>query len=270
MTVKSAARVVDILELLADHPGGLTMTEIGLRLGYPLSATHALVMTLLERDLLMQEKSSKRYRLGSWLFALGNQYLNNFSIVDIAKGPMRKMQELCDETISLGIIDGDKIVLVHRNESSKALRTVNPIGTRLPLHSSAMGKAILATWPEKEVVDFLKHHKLEALTPHSITDGQQLLKELREIKRTKIAYDLEESTEGVHALATAICGGNEKAKTSIAIVVPSVRAKGERWESLRNLLIAGKEAICRLAFGYETSEELSSDGINLTESLLSR
>lgn len=261
MDVKSAARVLDIFELLAGRTEGLTVTEIGTHLGFPLSSTHALLKTLVNRGYLVMDPASRAYRLGARLFEVGNRYLEHLSVVDVAREPMRLMRELCDETISLGVFDGDRIVLVRKNESSRALRIGNPLGTRLPVHASAMGKAILAAWPEAEVLAFLKDEVLEAATPHTQTSRSSLLSILEEVRETGVAYDREESTEGVYAVAASLAEGKGRATASLAIVVPSVRARGAAWDRLPELLLVGAKAIGDLLQGQQsgsTSVDLSA------------
>lgn len=239
MNVKSAVRVLDIFELLADQNQGLHVTEISSRLGFPLSSTHGLLKTLVSRGYLILGPTNRKYRLGARLFEVGNQYIEDLSIVDIAQVPMRQMRELCDETISLGIFDGIAgIILIRKNESSRALRIGNPLGTRLPIHASAMGKAIMATWPKSEVQ---KLH--ESYMQNYQVSTTQLFQILDEVKESGIAYDMEDTTEGVCAIATALDTGTNQATTSLAVVVPSVRAKGETWKQLPNLLIEGAKAI---------------------------
>lgn len=249
MSVKSAARVLDVFELLAGRTQGLTITEIGTRLGFPLSSTHALLKTLVDRGYLVVGSGGRTYRLGAKLFEVGNRYTENLSVVDIARETMRQMRELCDETISLGVLSGDRVVLVRKSESSRALRIGNPLGTSLPVHASAMGKSILATWPEAEVRQFFKGEELDAVTTRTETSRSSLLSSLKQVRETKIAYDLEESTEGVCALATALDSGKDRATASLAIVLPSARAKGEVWDRLPELLLAGANAISGLLLG---------------------
>ncbi len=239
MSVKSAARVLDIFELLAEKNSGLNVSQISAQLGFPLSSTHALLNTLTSRDYLIVEPNNLIYRLGSRMFEVGNQYVESQSVVDVAQTTMRQMRKICDETISLGIYDGrDGIILVRKNESSRTLRIGNPLGTRLSIYSSAMGKAILATWPEEEVITLLKEAPDKKIRLKSA-----FLHILDEVRDSDIAFDIEESTEGVCAIAAALDTGATRSSASLAIVVPVVRAHGKEWERLPTLLIKGANAI---------------------------
>lgn len=247
MKVKSALRVLDIFELLAGQNQGLNVSEISAKLGFPLSSTHALLKTLISRGYLVHEPSNRKYRLGARLFEVGNQYIEDLSVVDIAQIPMRQMRELCDETISLGVFDGvDGIILIRKNESSRALRIGNPLGTRLPIHASAMGKSIMASWSRSEVQKLHERYLGEKQVSLS-----QLFKTLGDVIETGVAFDIEESTEGVCALATTLNTGTKRATTSLAIVVPSVRAKGATWKRLPELLLSGAKAISNQFQGKE-------------------
>lgn len=238
MSVKSAGRVLDIIELMSSRRRGLSVTEISYDLGFPISSTHALLRTLVERSYLMLDPVSRTYSLGARLFEIGSRYIEQVSLVDVVGEPMRRLRDRCDETISLGVLDGEGVIIVRKNESSRALRIGNPLGTRLPVDVSAMGKAILACWPVPDLIRFL-----EGVSPHrdkraTKADRHRLLQELEGIRQSGIAYDLEESTEGVCAVAAAIDEGEDPPRASIAIVVPSVRATGEPWEQLPSLLLS--------------------------------
>lgn len=261
MTVKSAARVIEILELLAKHPEGLRVSDVSSSLGYPLSSTHALLKTLLERNYLIADTTGNTYRLGSRFFELGSRYLDSFDVLEVVKEPMRRMRELCDETISLGIFDGEEIVIVWKNESSKALRIGNPLGSRLPVHASAMGKSIIATWPEERALDFLQNKKLKKCTPHTKTNHDSLMRELDQVRQSGIAFDLQESTDGVCAVATSIDTRMGFVKESLAIVLPSARWNGENRKSLQDLLVAGAESINSILHGIGQTASLNRTGL---------
>jgi DNA-binding IclR family transcriptional regulator len=173
------------------------------------------------------------------MFEVGNKYVEGQSVVDVAKNPMRQMREICDETISLGLHDGfDGIILVRKHESSRALRIGNPLGTRLPIFSSAMGKAILSTWLDSELEALI-----DSITNKNTKQKSTIFQDLEKARDSGIAFDIEESTEGVCAIATALDTGTTRSSASLAIVVPMIRAQGPEWDRLPKLLVAGANAI---------------------------
>jgi len=236
--VKSASRVLDIMELFSESNEPMSTSMVASRLKLPLSSTHGLLRTLLGRGYLIKNQA-ECYALGPKFLEVGNKYVHHLDLVDFARAPMQHMREICGETISLAVLDGRDVVLVYKCESSMALRIGNPLGTRLPLHASAMGKTILATWSQKELEEFFSSSRLKRVTARTITSASRLTKYLREVRNTGIAYDLEESTEHVHAVAAAINDDRESLIYSLAIVAPEPRAKGEHWAGLARLVKAG-------------------------------
>lgn len=260
MSVKSAYRALEILELLAVQSAGLSVTEVANQLGYPSSSTYALLQTLVQREYVCAETDTQRYRLGAKLLEIGSKYLDNLDIVAFAHAPMRAMREECDETISLAVYSDGRIVLVHKEESSKVLRTGNPLGSTLPLHASAMGKAILSSWPESEATAYLNGVKLQRMTRHTKTDPVKLEADLNGARRSGVAYDIEESTDGVCAVATVIDIERPKPTTTLAIVVPKLRAQGDEWERLPQVLESGAKAIRELSGGASFGWQSLSNG----------
>lgn len=239
MSVKSASRVLDIFELLVDENQGLNVSDISSQLGFPLSSTHALLKTLTSRGYLVLEPGNRHYRLGSRLYQIGHQYREDLSVVDVAQATMRQMRELCDETVSLGVFDGnDGVILVRKNETSRALRIGNPLGTRLSIYTSAMGKAIMATWPKSKILTLA-----ESNSGNTPQENAALLNTLDDARKKGFAFDMEESTRGVCAIATSLETETTQPASSLAIVVPSARANGEAWDHLPELLVAGAAAI---------------------------
>lgn len=242
LPVKSASRVLDIVELFSESTGPMSTSMVASRLNLPLSSTHGLLRTLLGRGYLVKNQA-EWYALGPKFLEVGNKYVHQLDLVDFARAPMQHMREICRETISLAVLDGRDVVLVYKCESSMVLRIGNPLGTRLPLHASAMGKTILATWSKEELEGFLLTSRLKRVTVKTITSASGLTKCLREVRSTGIAYDLEESTEHVDAVAAAINDDRESLVYSLAIVAPEPRAKGEHWAGLARLVKAGAALI---------------------------
>ncbi len=271
-SVKSAARVLDLAELLAGQRGGASFTDIRRALGIPASSCHMLLQTLLARGYLVKEERAGTYRLSrKWA-----QLALDYEDVDLAEqaGPvMESIWQLCGESISLAVMDHDEMLIIHKKTSRGRIRIVNPVGTRLPVHGSALGKAILASWPAPKLDAWLRGRTLAAYTPATITSPDALRRCLDEVRLAGVAYDRQESAPEILAAGAAILGEANEAVAALSIqALPGYPAAGEtgdgqglagrprpgegdpaldgeHWDRLARLVRAGANTIS-IAMGY--------------------
>lgn len=249
VTVKSAARVLDILELLASDRQSLSLTEISQRLSIPMSSLHGLVRTLHNREYLARDGKSQTYRLGPKLLTISRSYLDNSDLIVTANPVMERMHLLCGESVSLAVQDGTYVVFIAKRTSAKLVRVVNPPGTRLPLHATALGKSILACLPEEEFERLYPDEDLQRLTAYTIDKKSRLRLRLTTVRERAIAFDRQESALGVWAVGSAIRDHFGDPVAAISIVVPSVRISPELETQLSKLVLVGAAAISR-SVGY--------------------
>ncbi len=257
---KSANRVIDIFELLARYPEGLSLKDINQYLLIPPSSCHALLSTLCKRKYVIKDRVSLTYRLGTKLFDLVGRYIDKFDLIQIADPVMGQMNRLCEEAVSLAILMGTDVVFIHKKTSDQVVRIVNPVGTHLPAHGTALGKTILAELSLDELDVLYPHEYLERWTPYTITSKQTLKESLAKVTEKGIAYDREESRIGVQAVASVIKDHNEFPVAALSIAVPAIHVRSsERWRCLERLVQAGARIVsarlgCASAAG---NEELS-------------
>jgi len=163
---------------------------------------------------------------------------------------LRSLNEELDETVHLTILDGWEVLYVECFESIKQLRTYSVIGVRAPLHCTAVGKAILAFFTEKQVSEMIKAMGLPRFTGNTITDRQDLDRELAEIRKRGYAVDDAEHEEGVRCIGAPIRNHEAQVMASISVSGPSQRITPERDERVGRLLISKTEEISR-RLGYK-------------------
>ncbi|MGZ4531424.1 MAG: IclR family transcriptional regulator [Mycobacteriaceae bacterium] len=205
--VKSAARTIDVLELLAAHEGGLTLQEIADRLGMAKSSTHGLLTTLLERAVIRTTTVDRRsvYKLGHRIFEIGQAYALTTDLVQDGQETTRQLSERSGETAHLAVLDHDHVVYLAKHEGNHAVRMVSVVGQRLPAHGTGVGKVLLAGLEDAEVQRrYGDPAALAPLTPHTITDLPTLLSDLAEIRAAGVAHEQEESSEGVGCVAAPV------------------------------------------------------------------
>jgi len=250
--VRSVDRALDILELLAEFPEGLTLTDISKQLKVPLSSVHDLMGTLLYREYVSREITSSRYRFTPKFVLLASLYRSKLDLITLAEPVMARLKEATGETSSLSILQDDMIVFIHKHPAEGVIQIVNPVGTRLPAHSTGSGKVMLAQLPDERIHQLYPNDTLPQLTEYTISDRGQLMKVLEEIRKTNYAYDEEESIAGVWAVASCIRDIEGNPVAALSVVGPRFRIEKKSYKEWHSLTLEGANEISS-ALGFSFS-----------------
>jgi DNA-binding IclR family transcriptional regulator len=202
--VKSAARAVELLELLATRQNRpARLRELSDALGAPRSSVYALIKTLEEQGWVRSDPSGSLYSIGIRALLAGTTYLDTDPYLRIAQPHINELGVQLDETIHFGRLDRTDIVYLATKESTRYLRPFSRVGRRLPAYSTSLGKALLA---ERLDGDFEAHipRPLTALTPNTLTSEKKLVADLQATRERGYARDNEENYEGVVCFGLAL------------------------------------------------------------------
>ena len=249
--VKPVHNAIRILEVLGREEG-MGVTGISQLLELPKSSVHDILTTLHNEGLVEKDNDRSQYSLGLKLFELGNMARANLELRRIATPFLRSLNEDLDETVHLTILDGWEVLYIECFESVKQLRTYSVIGVRAPLHCTAVGKAILAYFSDKQVGQMIKAMGLPKFTENTITDRQRLDQDLAEIRRRGYAVDDAEHEEGVRCIGAPIRNHEAQVMASISVSGPSQRMTARRDAGVGDLLITKTAEISR-RLGYRDS-----------------
>ena len=229
--IQVIARAGEILRQLAKTERGTTLRALAEATGLPRSTVHRIVVALAGEHLVVwdPERGVAELSLGLISLALSRRQRLRDSVHPYLEALARRM----DETVDLVVLRGENVVFVDQVIAHKLL-VVSAMGAVLPVHCTACGKALLAALPPEEAEGLLPE-KLEAFTPHTITDREVLLEELAHIRATRLAFDHDEQTEGVSAVGAVIHNAWGEA-AAVTIPLPSTRLKGREQELGRALL----------------------------------
>ncbi len=247
--VKSADRVLQIIELLAGRPEGLTQTEIHIRLGLPKSSTHALLATMVTRGFLEQDPQSHGYRIGIRLWQAGQSYLLAADLEKSALPYMEALRDEVNETVQLAVLDGVENVYIAKVEPDQQLRLASQVGVRLPAHATGVGKALLGGLSDDEVRERFRDVEFVRYTPQSLTSLDHLIAKLGEIRAQGYALDNAEYTAGVYCVAALIRGARGTAQAAISVAVPDVRRTPDLIDKITVAVLEKADALSlRLGF----------------------
>jgi len=210
-------RGVQVLQAFRPLGGTLTLPALMERTGLPKPTVHRLAEALVELGLL--ERQPVGYRPGLGLFELGELVSAKADLRETALPFMQDLYEAMHETVHLGIRDGLDVVYAEKIRGHGGVDVPSRVGGRLPLSSTAVGKALLAH-AEPAVVEGVLSRPLRRLTDQSITDPAKLAEELTEIRRTGLAYDHEEAAPGVGCIAAPVLVRGE-AVAALSLTLPA-------------------------------------------------
>jgi len=204
LPVKSAERTLDILELLASDPEGMTVAEISGRLGLARSSVHGLVQTLHDRAYLSKD-AGRRFHLGARLIQLGMNVTDRLEVRTIARQQLEKLVSRTHDTALLVVVERGELLYVDKVISDQAgVRTDPRQTTRMPLQCTSLGKALLAAFDDVIVARVIGQIGLEGSTEYSIVDCEELLSDLSGTRDRGYSIDRQEALLGVWCVGAPI------------------------------------------------------------------
>ncbi|WP_366922001.1 IclR family transcriptional regulator [Metallumcola ferriviriculae] len=221
--VQTLEKALDIVEILSKVDGGegLGVTELSKRLGIGKSTIHRILDTLAGYR-YVEKTPANKYRLSWRLFELGasvphQRSLNNIDAADL--------QGLCDkhgETVNVGVRVGDGVVIISKVNPETALRASLEVGTREPIHPTALGKVLTSEMDEQQVRALLGS-EMQAHTNQTITSPDAFIKELEKVREQGYAIDNEEFCFGLSCISMPIRNYNGQIVAAISVTGPSFR-----------------------------------------------
>jgi IclR family acetate operon transcriptional repressor len=217
-------RSFNLLGMFTPRDLELTLSQLAARSGNPKTSTHRLVNDLVQCGAL--ERTEQGYRLGVRLFELGHLVPIQRRIRDAALPFLQDLREISHLTTNLAVRDGMEVVYVEKLVSRETVVPHSRTGGRLPVHATALGKAMLAFESPEFIDDVLAH--LRPLTSKTIVDPEQFRREIADIRNSRIAYDNEESQIGLFCVAAPILVGSSVAG-AISVTGATQREQAHRF-----------------------------------------
>lgn len=251
-SMSSAERCLAIVELLAGHPDGLPLTTISATLNLPQSATHRLLSVLEQRGYVGQHSMSGWYFPTLVIAALGIRLLSSLDIPNICQPILNRIAEQTCELVRLAVVEGERMLWIAKAQGCRSSLRYDPTNGRdVPLHTTAMGKAWLATLPEDEAVALVLRQGFgwTPIGPHAIHDETSLRTELKVTRARGYGLVDEEAEPGISAIGVIVRNGSlpdSPPVAALSIGGPSFRLDPARLESYAPLLREAAHALSRI------------------------
>ena len=246
--IQSVVRSFSIIEFLATSTEPQLLKTIADICNLPTSTTHRLLNNLCAMG-YAKNLGTGQYKLTYKLFEISSQSIHQTSVISIAKPYLDNLSKKLCQSVHLVVRDDTDVVYVYKvTNSVGSVQMASRIGMHLPMYRTAVGKALLATLPDDEITRIFNESHGPAVTRKTITDKEQLLKNISLIRQNGYAVDDEENEEGVMCFAVTI--GRKDAEIQYAFSVSTIKdwISEERQQEIIHALKETREEINRHLF----------------------
>ena len=224
---KSSIQVIDrmmhLIDTLVRHPSPANLKQLALETGLHPSTAHRILAVMVENRLVDRIEPGT-YRLGIRLLELGNLVRMRLNVRQEALPFMQSLHDHIRETVNLSVRQGDEVVYVERvSAGGQMMRVVQAVGTRAPLHATAVGKVFLAEDGVDAAAAYAQRAGLTRLTDHTLADATILGNELAQIRLQGYAIDREEAERGVSCIGAGIRDDEGRLVAGLSVSAPSDR-----------------------------------------------
>jgi IclR family acetate operon transcriptional repressor len=244
---QSVLKAVALIGCFVNSPEGKTLTELARQTQLNVSTAYRMLQTLVRTGILRRDQDSDRFLIGPLLLALAGATFSSGGY-GVVQDMLRGMADETGESVSLSIRDEECVAVLLSAASTQGFRFEHRAGERIPVHCSAMGKALLAFGDHTPAEAATGLGRLMAMTPKSITRTDRLVAELDAVRARGYAVGNEEHHLGVRSIALPIMIGNSPARAALGLQAPVSRLPDEKIADLVTVLSRGAELISRLPF----------------------
>ncbi|MEI6678934.1 MAG: IclR family transcriptional regulator [Mariniphaga sp.] len=232
------AKGMELIELIAQSPKGLTIQEIVNTLGHSKTSIYRIICSLEEMGYLLKNQQSGSFSLTRKMFKIGLSTLGMTTIIEHSYEPMRRLRDKLRETVVLGTLMGTKIVILEQVIGSHHFSFILKPGMGVCLHASAPGKAFLANISDRERDEILSKIELTKYTDKTITNVPDFLVELNQVRLCGYGLDRGEELSGVRCIGAPVFNLAGKIAASIWISGPSERMMDDSLEEFSREVVA--------------------------------
>ena len=258
-TAESSIQVVDrvaaLLNVIGQHPDPVSLKALAAETGLHPSTAHRILDALVTHG-FVERAASSQYTLGKTLLHFASRVHGKVDLLREAKPIMEWLRSEIGETVNLTVREGDEVVYVERALPTRMMRVEQLIGSRAPLHVTAVGKLFLAEGSEQSCREYARRSGLKRYTANTFTQAKKLWAEAQKSKLRGYALDNEEAELGVGCIGVAVHDNHGVMVAGLSISAPRERRR-DAW--IAHLKKAGAELSVRLGYTSKVSRAVNSD-----------
>ena len=226
--VATIERALSVLDLMAASDSeDLGVTEVAQKLDLSKAVVHRVLVTLVAHDYLQVDEKSRRYSLGPMALALGSAYLGRLDLRNLALPRLQGLSQRTGETATFSLRNGWTRMYVDQVTPDREIKMSVAIGKAYPLHAGSSSKSFLAFLPLEEQSRYIEESELAPLTDNTITDPDQLRRELAIVRQRGYAVSLQERQAGAASIAAPILDRDGSPIAAISICGPVERFRDQ-------------------------------------------
>lgn len=241
-TIKSLDRAMEVFEFLSEGQGK-TLSALASDLSQSPATVYRILVTLEGRGMVEFDQAEQVWHIGARAYVIGARFLRRTSLVDRARPIMRKLMEATGETANLGIEQNGHVLFVSQVETHATIRAFFPPGTLSRMHSSGIGKALMAQMDQTRTDTILAAGPLEQFTEFTLTKRDVLLADLAETRARGFAIDGEERNLGMRCIAAPVFDVYGEAVAGISVSGPTSRIGHDQIEHLSIAVVAASKEL---------------------------
>jgi len=238
--VPAVDRADAVLQVLASSSEPVSPADLALHTGLAKSTLYLLLTSLEQRRWI--EKKGSGYVIGIGLYMLGCAYVHFDNLQHIFRTAAAEFVTAHNEVVQLAVLQGGEVVYLAREDAHRPVRLVSDMGTRLPAHACALGKALLAQLSDEEVLRLLPQ-ELVAITDRTITRHAVLLAELATARRSGLALDQEEVAAGLNCFAVYAGETPMGRRIAVSTSIPTDRLGPKREKAIVQAIVRVAEQV---------------------------
>lgn len=220
--VQPVSKALRVLVHVAEKGHGVPLADIAAELRLPKTTVFRYLQTLTAAEFLRHDADTDHYSVGHRFRALARADTGLQRLRDLARPEMAELGRAFNETINLGILVGGHVVYIEMVESNHALRMQTRIGDRDPVHSTSLGKAMLAFLPEAECAALIRQ-SLRARTARTVIDQPTLRRQLQKARRLGYAIEIGENEDGAMCIGVPILDAASRPLAALSLSAPEKR-----------------------------------------------
>lgn len=225
--IQSVERALKILDLFNERERELTITEISKRMNLHKSTIHSLLKTLKAQRYIAQNEENEKYLLGLKLFERGNMVATHLDLRKVARKNLEWLSSSTNLTTHLVILDGHEGLYIDKVEGSGVTVLYSRIGRRVPIHTSAIGKSLVASKTDVELNQLLEGYQYTRQTEKSISSKKEFLEEIQQVRIAGYSMDNEENEPGIVCFAVPIRDHSGKVIAAVSMSMPASKLNEE-------------------------------------------
>ncbi len=238
-SILSLIKAGKILELFLVEEKSLGITEFSRALDMPKATVQNLASTLEDMGYLEKDPMSMKYRLGPMLFQLGMKYATSMDLTMIARIWLEKLCTQYGEMAQAGIMMGEKLTVIMKVEADSNYMVFPQPGSVIPVHSSSLGKVLLAYMTVSRRDRILAKCEFTRFTEHTIPDRDGFIRELDKVKKTGVGFDIEETISGLSCIAGPVFNNSGDCIAAVSLSGNAYKIENKRDEIINAVKYVG-------------------------------